>query len=952
MADDFTFDSPTAAGQAMAPGRPVVVIGQTPPGDDNFTFDGPVPPTPPYESTGKDKALVARTKFIDAPLDLVGLPGNIDRMYEQGKKDIPLQNDPELKALSAEKDVGTPFAGGMSPEMFHQFVGRHAWTGDEIKDWFYKTTGMQRREPNPESTAEGVIGGAAGGLGTAIIPGMGGKAILSTIAGGAGSLAEKIFSDHPALANFATQVLTFLGGGAARKTLSETAPVIRETLGGSVNDRAGTALVRASGLPKSEVEARLAAPTEIVPGSEPTTSQVINTPSIAAAEKGVRVDPVAGNALVERSNQQAAAREASAGTVAPTGDVNAPGKFLNETKEGIEQNISTMEKAAADEIKVRLDALGPGATPDQAGAIIREVVGKHYADAKKAATTAEKTVIETQRAEKVAFDTAPAVNRIDRVLREKYGRMNPTPSDIKQMRDRIENAGEQMTWKDMQDTRQALSKLADDYARSPHDLDTVKSMRKIIDERIDASASSVLKIPEALRRFTSEGEAVTVRERLIRLNELRDLQGMPPMPAWKQSRDKLEARITDMEKGMRTDFGAAPNAMNPDEYQRYLHAKDLKAQTVDRYERGAIGDVRAGGSEMGGTDLTKSEVPGRFWNTRNTSREDIDQFTKVLGGSPEATAALRNYAVGELRAMVEANGGNLTQKQLDTYLVKHAAALDSPVGEPIKRELSNLATAREAMDAHVESGKKLLVDYQKSGASHFLNANGVVDPDVAISKALSPKNPTGRQDMVQLTQLARKGGPDVEEGLRALVRDDFVKSSGGFKDADKAAAWLNNNREKLTPLLGKDHMDTLEAIAKDMSRGVHPTPGNPLSLARMLNDAKAGNFGFLDSLGRIPGAGAVTGFIKSKLTGSAHDAELVSDIFNQAMLDPKAAKILMSNVTRNTDAGAAAFLENSWNAIKNRTAHDSGTWKSIKGPVKAGSAISLERATEEDDDGK
>lgn len=943
MADtEFTLDTPNPN-----PSYPVA------PADGSFTLDtAPAPahdirtkltvspnPEKPYEG-------FVSTALTGAATNLLGIPGEL---ANSSSKYIAEHPDDLVSPITGEY-TGPQFP---SQEVFHHLIGRHLPTGDEIKDWFYSPegpggkAGMVRREPNPESLPEQMVAGGITQGATAAIPGVGVSGaipkVLATLGGAIGPIGEKLFPNHPALGNFAAQLLTMLGIGGATKAVKEAAPVLRETLGGSAENRAGTALVRESGLPKDELENRLASPTELVPGSKPTTSQVVNTPGMAAAEKSVRgSSPLQWQ---ERDTEQQNARSSAAAAVSPSGNTSAPRDFLQDVKEKGEAKVQNLEQNAADELKARLSALGPDATPDQAGKVIREVAERHYNEAQAGVDKSYSRVIQPNRAEKVMIDPTSALRRVDRRFSLEYPKTNPPPKELLAFRDALENNGDKLTYREMMGLVKRAGTEA--YKMSGDNKRMMLDMRDIVLQRMEASASDVGKLPPALHKFSSstEGaafsEARTNADRLTRLNELRDIEGLAPR-TWKGSRKDLDKLITDTELRMRDDAGVKGN-MNPEEYDRMITAREGKEAMRDRYSLGAMGDVLAGGTQVGGTRLTDSGVPGRFWHAKGTtSKENLDQFSKEFGSDKEATAALREYAVGNLRALVDSKGGELTPSTLNKYMADHRTALDSPIGKPIKDELSNLQTARTAINNDIERSTNFLRDYSQSAARFFLDKGGQArDPALSIAEALRPTNKTGAADMAQLAKQAKLGGPEVEAGLKTLVHDDFVKSTGGFADAAKAKEWLDNNADKVRPILGQKHIDNLQTIADDMSRGTHPATGNVKSAARMLNDSLQGGYALLDV--KFPGVSVLTGFAKRFLTGSSHDTELVHDLFNEAMLNPELAKALVTNVNRNTERGVTAILENAWTAIKKRTSHDSGAGRAIAGPLKVGGISAAEQ---------
>lgn len=899
------------------------------------TKDAETKPLSPMERIN-DTVNLLGTAATNAPMNLAGLPGTLNRIAQQQEKEEPNRD------LFMPGDVGAMVD---SSALFHEVVGKHLPSGEEIKNWFWGPNGLggklgiPRREPQKDNVSEKVMAGAAEAAAT---PFAGPARALGAAAGGLGAFAEQIYPDHPILANFLAQTLALVGGGALVKSArvaGDAAPkTVREAMGGTPEERVGRTLISQAGLSKDELANRLMFnDRELVPGSKPTFAQAVDSPGAVSMENNLRAnDPAFANDLQARQLEQAAAQRSVAEGIAPTGDVSLPGQRIQAMNDTVAANIAQRQKEAAQEIERRLAALGPEADPSVVNNTIKEVISNSYKDARDRVKSAYQSIIEPGRSEKIGIDPGPATRRVDKVLRDRFGRMNPAPKELTALRDSIENEKNALTFKDMNDLLARTETLVQKFSKDRNAQATALAIKDILLQRMDASASSVLKLPQPLQQFSKEQEARTIAERLTRLNELRDIEGMAPLKRWGASRKELEARIKNTEIRMRDEFGVG-GAMNPDEYNRFIHAREMRKAMGDAYESGAMKDVLARGSEVGGTKLTNSEVASRFWHGDvRSNKEDMDQFIRTVGDKHAATTALRDYAVGNLRALAAKHGGELTQPVLTKYLADHAGPLNTAIGAPIKRELQNLTTAREALAADIERSSSLLSDFQKSAARHFLVKNGgPADPSVAISKALSPANKTGTEDMRQLAKIARgDASGDTLEGLKALVRDDFLAKTtkDGFIDGPAAKKWMDANGEKIRPVLGQTHVENLQKIVDDVTRITSGPGGKPAAAAKVLFDGLNGKFALLD---RIPGAQ----WLHLRDILMKGDKELVQDLYHEAMLNPALAKTLVEKVTpsnANTiGAKILGFLKLSSRNINQAVLKDHGVASRISGPMTA-----------------
>lgn len=331
---------------------------------------------------------------------------------------------------------------------------------------------MQSFTSNPGTQMLASAGaGVGGGFAREIAPNSAGADMAGSMVGGV------IGSALPSVARYAWDM-----GGAI------TAPFREEGRRAIV----GRTLQRASGSGENlglAVDDALVTNPQIIPGSSPTTAQLMRDDGLAATERGLRSDPKVAAQFSQRAANQAAARSEAINSGIPNTQGSAPA--VKSAVEGRARQFiefaDDIVNRTEDEVRRRLAALGPDIDPEDAGRAIRQAVQSRRDALAQIRERATRPLYEAARAETAAVDPAPALGVIDDALRTAKG-------DIANALDRARGnffvrgagGGIDTTPEGLMGTRQSLTAMLADPAIPPYSKTIIKEAQGRLDEAIEA----------------------------------------------------------------------------------------------------------------------------------------------------------------------------------------------------------------------------------------------------------------------------------------------------------------------------------------------------------------------------------------------------------------------------------------------------------------------------------
>lgn len=275
---------------------------------------------------------------------------------------------------------------------------------------------------------------------------------------------------------------------------------------------------------------------------------------------------------------------------------------------------------------------------------------------------------------------------------------------------------------------------------------------------------------------------------------------------------------------------------------------------------------------------------------------------------------LRLAAAKALRTDPQTGAVRLNPVQLNKFVNENKALLDE-MG--ITGDLQDAQQAENLLAAVVKQNSALNTTVRDQMA--FSKVLGVESPKTAIANALSPNNKHPIRSMRQLADLARKGGPEAVEGLKASLYDYiFTKSSGGTTKIDpqlyydtffkKYAVDQPNLAEvlRVTGIMSPDEIKNVRAIA-DQMRMVEDAMENRRMLENVLQGADVVGELAMRVVGSKIGTSASGGGPGALIAASA-GSKAIRQIFDQMPM--LAVRQLIQDAARNPQLMAQLLRRN------------------------------------------
>lgn len=360
---------------------------------------------------------------------------------------------------------------------------------------------------------------------------------------------------------------------------------------------------------------------------------------------------------------------------------------------------------------------------------------------------------------------------------------------------------------------------------------------------------------------------------------------------------------------------------------RYRAAADATRERAQTFGAGPVGDVLRRGKAGLPSNVSDSQVAGRFFNSGKHSFEDTQAFLRAAGDRPSAVALLQDYAASSLRTAAEKNDGTLDPARFERWMGAHADALRAFPEVTVR--FQNAAAAQRSIDAAIDARNASLESLRQSAARYFL---GDVDPATAVSRALR----SGDLDSA-FAELARltASNPEAREGLKRAVLEHIQRNLVGnqaagetgtnFLKSDGFQSFVKRNAEPLRHVFGDDGVATMQAVAQDLQRTNRSVAGSRLPggsntaqdmAAQAKHSVQTGSGHGDNLLSLLVGMAVehhtgswltgIAGAVGAKVVGAMRTAGLhtVDDLVTSAMLNPDLARTLLTKGT----AGNRALL--------------------------------------------
>lgn len=699
-------------------------------------------------------------------------------------------------------------------------------------------------------------------------------------------------------------------------------------------------------------------PEQIVPGSQPTTAQIAPLAGIAKLEDTVRARD--GAPFLARGEQQNEARVGAIQGMQPVADPAAVGQFFRQRMADIDQLGEQATAMGQSAVQKGTQALGGTGTPEGYGQEMRGGV-----------TAALQPVQQARRAlwgavdpdGTLAVDASPVRDAYNQLTRQLTTSDALTAGEVAA----IKHAGEigkingAVPFTELQTLRSNVlsttRKTKEGEALSTRGEYRMGVLKKAIDESFAQAveqkaaaegAGEAGAQPSMMDRLRAEqqawnagqGQAAAAAGRDIGAGAGGNAGAGAASVSGPRAAEGATARGPRNAPGSQgVPSGAQPLEPNFDQAaaDRYAAAREATLREKERFGRGIVGKVLAGGKNGEPYAVPDASVPSSIFSGRPVEATQVRDFIKAVGGAPKAVAVARDYLVSDLRNRgIITPEGTLKPDQFARWQAQRAETTKLFPG--LSDEFANVEKAQRTLDDVQAAHTAAVKEYQNGVAKHFLNE----DPARAVEKTLNSAD-----RVRQMNQIVGRvqGNPDALASLQAHVVDYMLdRLTTSAKASEKNAAtpniseigslradafkdWVGDNKPWLRRLFGGQGMQNLEMVGADLRRQQLrsiATAGSP-TVERGIEAAKHGSIKqhvptVLALIGEKiaeTGASAVglhgVGGLAAEALGAglpvvAHmlrqrGIATVNDLVRETMLHPSVARELMARLGPNAKIG-------------------------------------------------
>jgi len=748
------------------------------------------------------------------------------------------------------------------------------------------TVGLNPDElPVPQSEPERIGRAIGEGAVMAAIPGLGEEGLLAKgatmarnavtgAASGAGAqgAADVVPDKYKPLAavagGLATGVLVDLAAGAVGAGV-RGAQRFAQPLTQAGREAGVGAKLAASASDPEAVAASLAQPSEIVPGSEPTTFQQTGDLGLGGLEKSVATQNP--EPFLARAAEQNRARLETMRGIEPLGDPQALSDYFRQQLADIDNDLGNAHDAALTEARNSATPIATAPGAEETGGQIQSALQAQADLAKARASSLYDAVDPTGTMQVIVGPLRRAEDAI-------YGGLGPaaqigvTPVE-NELRQAINGYGATISFRELNDLRSQITQ-AMRAAQSPLQPNSIaygrlSQLRGAVENAISDSVEG-----KAAQEQQAVAAGELAPEQTMAANLARQEQ------AWRDARQSQVGQNSGARDfapvargtsavpgpsgaGVPAGGGHDDAAGNPAVPGNAGSGPLVDQEAADRLAV-ANANYKANKQAFGATPVAQilkrpgttydyntapALVPAKIWqpgpqgatNIRATLAASDRGLQSVLTdpeATPEAIATaransaqviggLQNSAAASLRKAALRDDGSVDPAKFAAWKDRHAEALSEleKASPGATAAYGDAARAGEHVDALARLRKDTVEGYEKSALGKLL---GVTDP-ADISKTVG--NLLGKQNSVRLMREVAseaKADPVAFKGLRRAVVDHIEKrimsateaGTSGEKAIRSAEAqkFLNANREALAQVFTPQEMGTWDALSRDLAR--------------------------------------------------------------------------------------------------------------------------------------
>ncbi|MGN6102999.1 MAG: hypothetical protein ACTHOR_17815 [Devosia sp.] len=726
----------------------------------------------------------------------------------------------------------------------------------------------------------------------------------------------------------------------------------------------GQKLVNAAESPEATIAA-LGTPSEIVPGSAPTTFQQTGDMGLGSLERSVATQNPAP--FLERRAQQNAARTSALSSLQAEGNPAALGNFFRSQLADLDQSTQGALDTAIQ--NARTAAEGIGGTQSQAE------LGTQLRDALQARLDAAKA---QERSLWSAVDPTGTFNVVTAPLKQAvasiYGQATPeqaltmTPRE-NQLASIIADYQATLPFARLTELRSAIS-AAMREAKGPLQPNDVaygrlSQLRGAVEDAISNSienkaaeeqqavASGALAPEDTMAaKLAAEQEAWRAQRKAATGT---GGQGSAPQNAPRGT--IAVSGVSGAEVPPTGRYGNAPGAAG---FPQNAGSGPLVDQGAADRLAAATAATKARKQAFGARPvanilqregatypykLQPENVLAQAWKAGPAGEASIAAVLRAANNSADAVEALKAGAAASLRKAALREDGTVDPAKFASWRNSHAGALNAlnAVSPGTIAPYENAARAAEHLSNIAALRKEALADFEKSAAGKLLGVSDPADVVKTVGSLLGQKNSVA---LVRNIATEARQNPAAFEGLRRafvefaehkLISNTEAGTSGqNLIKADQFQTFLGKNEPALRQVFTEDELKGWRAIARDLNRANRSIsavrlPGQSNTAQDLAAMQKHGGsllsvaFRALGHLSHlvIPGAGYLVGETPGLMAGLAADygatflgglrqagISKMDDLLTEAMLNPQLAKTLMQKAPKRPGTGSMVTLRN------------------------------------------
>lgn len=719
--------------------------------------------------------------------------------------------------------------------------------------------------------------------------------------------------------------------GAANAVSDAVAPFAANVSKGAAETQAARVLATNASDPAA-VKAALQEPTELVPGSTPTTFQATGDMGLGSLERTVATrDPTPFN---QRRADQGVARTTALSDIQNGADPNDVAEAVRAHLDALDQQTQGQVDQAVSSAQAATNAAGGQGMPEDYGTGVRGAVS----DARAASRTSLSKLYDAVDPNK---DLTGNVSTTKAAANQIVGAMRPTEKPMDGEEAAIFAAAQGLPQlapaADLVALKQRVNDAAEDELSSRGATSTyarLSQLRSAINENLSTTiAQKVAADDAAVARGTLAPEDAL----LSRLKGEQDAFYANRTQARLASGGGAEAQAgsgsgafpglsgAEVPEGRGSGGAAGPQGLPPNAQptfddaarQRLSAADTAYAQHAQTFDQGPVAKVLGTTGYKDQFRLPDGSVASKFFHPGPTGFTDMQALLRAT--DPAVSQPLiENYAASTLRRMATRDDGVVDPAKFERWRAQHQDAIRvlSPEAQ------AKLASAASAGEAVAEATGARVQAMKDARAGAIGKVMGLATPqDVTRTVGSILGSDKAGAEMLQLAR-ATKDTPEARAGLRQAIADHIKETLIGNTEAgtsgttqikaDQFQTFMRTSRPALNLMFTPEEVASMEAVAKDIQRSQRSanatkSPASPGTAQDLVAASKGKHHvatGVLDIAGTLLGhhfggeAGAMVGGFGTHMLQSMRAAGIskVDQLVTTALLHPSVAKALLEKI--------------------------------------------------------